>query len=102
MNKIIDQLARIRQLDRDKPRKKMVVIVAAMAGLSAAYELSQLKHEVTVIEAMNRVGGRVWTHRFSDGQYHELGAMRIPASHDYTRYYVELVGLTLRPFITSH
>jgi monoamine oxidase len=30
--------------------------------------------------------------------------MRIPASHDYTRYYISLVGLdsALRPFISSH
>jgi monoamine oxidase len=104
MRKIVDQLDRIAQIDNDKPRKKIVVLGAGMAGLAAAYELTKLGHVVSVIEATNRPGGRVWTKRFSTGEYHELGAMRIPASHDYTRHYINLTGLNknLRPFITAH
>lgn len=106
MDNIIEQLARIDTADHASPRKNVVVIGAGMAGLSAAYELMRLGHTITIIEATNRVGGRVWTHRFEEGEghYHELGAMRIPASHDYTRYYIDLVGLkpSLRRFVTAH
>lgn len=104
MNQIDDQLKRIAALDSGKPRKNVTILGAGIAGLSAAYELSKLGHKVSIIEATNRVGGRVRTHRFSSGQYHELGAMRIPASHDYTRHYIELTGLkgALRPFVTGN
>ena len=67
---------------------------AGMAGLAAAYELQRRGHRVTVLEGSHRVGGRVLTHRFSDGSHVELGAMRVPGSHDYTRHYIEVVGLT--------
>ena len=71
-----------------------------MAGLVSAYELSRLGHEVTIYEASSRLGGRVWTKRFSDGQYHEFGAMRIPQTHDHTRYYAkEVCKLKFRRFV---
>ncbi len=49
--------------------KKVIVIGAGLAGLSAAYELQQARHDVTILEAQTRVGGRVSTLRdfFSDG-----------------------------------
>ena len=38
---------------------RVVVIGAGLSGLAAAYELSRAGYEVTVVEARNRVGGRV-------------------------------------------
>lgn len=73
-----------------------------MAGLAAGYELAQKGHRVTIMEASNRLGGRVWTRRFENEQYGEFGAMRIPASHDYTRHYVKRFNLKLRSFINTH
>jgi len=43
---------------------RVVVIGAGFSGLAAAYELSQAGYDVTVVEARNRVGGRVIS--FSD------------------------------------
>jgi monoamine oxidase len=98
-----EQLRRIREnRSSHSPAEHIAILGGGMAGLVAALELRKLGFKVSVIEASNRAGGRVWTHRFDDGQYHELGAMRIPASHDYTRHYVHQMGLRLRPFITSH
>src|SRR5580700_7537447 len=58
---------------------KIIIIGAGMAGLCAAYELEKRGHTVTILEAdTTQVGGRVRTMRFPDGQYGELGAMRIP------------------------
>ena len=66
-----------------------------MAGLVAGYELTQLGHDVTILEARTRPGGRVHTLRepFSDGLHAEAGAARIPDHHDLTLKYVHLLGL---------
>ncbi|HWM91675.1 MAG TPA: NAD(P)/FAD-dependent oxidoreductase [Thermoanaerobaculia bacterium] len=58
------------------PPRKVIVIGAGLAGLAAAWELVQLGHDVTVLEASRRPGGRVWTLRepFSDGLFAEAGA----------------------------
>jgi len=46
---------------------KVLVIGAGIAGLSAAYHLKLAGIEATVLEARDRVGGRVWTNRaFAD------------------------------------
>lgn len=95
------QLADIDSEDNGKSRKEVLILGAGMAGLSAGYELAKRGHRVRIIEASGRLGGRVWTHRFKNKQYGELGAMRIPGSHDYTRYYVEEMRLKLRKFVNS-
>lgn len=102
IEKIQDKLKRIKEIDSNRPRKKVAVLGAGMAGLTAALELSELGHNVIVYEANDRVGGRAWTHRFSDGEYHELGAMRFPAEHDHTRHYASRCGLTFKRFINHH
>jgi monoamine oxidase len=40
---------------------RIAVIGAGLAGLAAASELRRLRHDVTVYEARDRVGGRVWS-----------------------------------------
>jgi monoamine oxidase len=85
------------------PAKKVLVLGAGMAGLVAAYELTQLGHDVTVLEARTRPGGRVHTLRepFSDGLFAEEGAARIPDEHDLTLKYVKTFELPLEPFYPS-
>ncbi|HYY98138.1 MAG TPA: FAD-dependent oxidoreductase [Pyrinomonadaceae bacterium] len=77
--------------------KRVVVVGAGLAGLSAAYELTRAGHDVTVLEAQARPGGRVQTLRepFSDGLYAEAGAMNVYDVHDWTLKYIKLFGLTL-------
>lgn len=61
---------------------RVVVIGAGFSGLAAAYELSQAGYEVTVVEARNRVGGRVIS--FSDlvpGKNVEGGGELIGTNH---------------------
>jgi phytoene dehydrogenase-like protein len=81
-------------------RKRVIVVGAGLAGLCAAHELVALGHDVTVLEAQDRPGGRVHTLRtpFSDGLYAEAGASRIPTSHDLTLAYARLFDLPLAPF----
>jgi monoamine oxidase len=59
-----------------------------------------LGHDVTVLEAQDRPGGRVHTLRtpFLDGLYAEAGASRIPTSHDLTLAYARLFDLPLALF----
>jgi monoamine oxidase len=79
---------------------KVIVLGAGMAGLTAAYELVRAGHEPTILEAQNRVGGRIKTLResFSPGLYAEAGAMRIPKVHTLTLHYVNQFGLKTAPF----
>src|ERR1043165_8278571 len=83
--------------------KRIIIIGAGMAGLSAGYELTQLGHEVTILEARARPGGRVHTlrERFDDGLYAEAGAARIPEDHNLTLKYVKLFNLPLEPMYPS-
>ncbi|MBD2139725.1 FAD-dependent oxidoreductase [Anabaena sp. FACHB-1237] len=85
--------------DKGNTRKRIAIIGGGIAGLVSAYELSQLNHQVTLLEADSRLGGRIKTHYFSDGTYGELGAMRIPASHGCTLHYIDKFKLPKRPFI---
>jgi monoamine oxidase len=88
---------------RDQPGKRVIIIGAGMAGLVAAYELARAGHDPLVLEAQNRVGGRVYTLRkFAPGLYAEAGAMRIPRVHDLTLGYIEHFGLQLRPFVMGN
>ena len=85
------------KLERKGAAKKVIIIGAGLAGLSAGYELSEAGHDVTILEARTRAGGRVYTVRepFSDGLYAEAGAARIPIEHNLTLGYVKLFNLAL-------
>lgn len=52
---------------------KVLVAGAGLAGLHAAWLLRRSGHEVTVCEARDRVGGRVWSERLPNGVCVERG-----------------------------
>jgi len=80
--------------------KKVIIVGAGLAGLSAGYELKRAGHTPIILEAQQRVGGRVYTLRdpFTEGLYAEVGAMRIPRAHKLTLEYVEKFGLKTNDF----
>jgi monoamine oxidase len=77
--------------------KKVVVLGTGVAGLTAAYELTNAGYDVTVLEGRDRVGGRSYTARkgtkihelggepevcdFDEGYYINPGPWRIPYFH---------------------
>jgi len=79
---------------------RVAVVGAGMAGLVAASELLRAGHDPVVLEAQQRVGGRVLTLRepFAPGLWAEAGAMRIPRSHLLTMRLIERFGLATAPF----
>lgn len=84
------------KLVNDQKGKNVTILGAGIAGLVAALELERLGHQVDIMEGSPRLGGRIWTHRFSeepDAPYAELGAMRIPSAHKHTLHYVNEMGL---------
>ena len=93
----------------------VVILGAGIAGLVSAFELLRAGYRVTLLEARDRVGGRVWTVRGGDkvaqigrpdqhatydpGLYFNAGAMRIPSTHRVILGYARRLGVRLEPFI---
>src|SRR5688572_10884864 len=73
---------------------RVVVVGAGFSGLAAAYELSRAGYEVTVVEARNRIGGRVIS--FSDlvpGKNVAGGGELIGSNHPAWVAYAKQFGL---------
>lgn len=81
--------------------KRVVIVGAGVAGLVAGYELLRAGHDPLILEARNRVGGRICTLRepFTEGLYGEAGAMRIPRAHTLTMAYIDRFALPTTDFI---
>jgi monoamine oxidase len=75
----------------------VLVAGAGLAGLAAARDLSALGADVTVIDARDRVGGRVWTLRdgFAEGQHAEAGGDMIDEAQQEIRNLCKELGLKL-------
>ena len=60
----------------------VVVVGAGFAGLTAARRLQQEGRSVVVLEARDRVGGRILNHTFADGTIVELGGQWVGPTQD--------------------
>jgi monoamine oxidase len=75
---------------------RVVVVGAGLAGMTAAYRLSQAGVPVRLYEARDRLGGRCWTARgFADGQTAEHGGEFIDTRHVHIRQLARDLGLGL-------
>ncbi|WP_240161456.1 flavin monoamine oxidase family protein [Gluconacetobacter azotocaptans] len=89
--------------------KKIVVLGAGLAGLTAAYELQRAGYQVSIVEARSIAGGRCQTARrgfaltelggitqrcgFDEGLYFNHGPWRIPYHHRSTLHYIKTFGI---------
>ena len=81
---------------RAGPRRRVVVIGAGLGGLAAADVLHRAGIDVVVLEARDRVGGRVHTLRgFAAGQVAESGGEFLDSDHTVMRGLVRRFGTTM-------
>lgn len=84
--------------------QKVIIAGGGLAGLGSAYLLTRQGHEVVILEARNRAGGRIETFRqpFSEGLFAEAGAFFISDQHKLaTKYITEVCGLRLAPILPA-
>jgi monoamine oxidase len=77
------------------PGRRVVVVGAGFAGLAAAEALADRGAEVVVLEARDRVGGRVHSQRLENGAVVELGAEFVLPGYEVLRETAADLGLEL-------
>ncbi len=78
-----------------RPKTRVIVVGAGLAGLSAAYNLHLADVDVVVVEARPRVGGRVSTVALSDGNYCESGGEFVSPGHARFLHYAGIFNIGL-------
>ncbi len=84
---------------------RVVVAGAGFAGLMAAHRMAQAGHEVVLLEARDRVGGRVWSQELIPGDPRtvvERGAEFVLDGYDVLRTVLADLGLTLADTAMSY
>lgn len=98
--------------------KKVLILGAGLAGLSAAWELRKLGYQVQVLEARPFAGGRCQSARkgfslqelggeaqhcqFDPGHYVNHGPWRIPLDHQSTLYYARQFKVPLEVMVNEN
>ncbi len=80
------------------PKPKVIIIGSGLAGLAAGYKLSKSGIDVTILEARNRIGGRVFSFEIDKAEklVIELGGEWIGDSHTRIKELCTELGLTLQ------
>lgn len=71
-----------KEVSSPRAKKRVVVVGAGLSGLACAHELAAIGYDVTVIEARDRIGGRVYSlHDLARGRVIEAGGEFIGSNH---------------------
>lgn len=83
-----------------KFQKNICIVGAGISGMMAADLLSRSGYKVTLLEAANRIGGRIHTVHFPNtDDYSEAGAMRLLSDYKLVFKLIEQLNLRIVPFI---
>src|SRR6187399_153692 len=77
-------------------KEEVIVIGAGAAGLMAACELAEARYRVLVLEARDRIGGRIQSWTDPDGKIIECGAEFIHGTLPLTNSLLDEAGLNKR------
>jgi monoamine oxidase len=94
---VVPAAARAAQKQAAARAADVVVVGAGLAGLTAARQLVARGRSVVVLEARDRVGGRVLSHALAGGSYSELGGMFTGPTQDHIQALARDMGVGLYP-----
>jgi monoamine oxidase len=78
-------------------RVDVVVVGGGFAGLTAAYNIMRKGHSVLVLEANDRVGGRVWNHQITGGEISEAGGTFLGPTQTRVKAMADTMGVDIFP-----
>ena len=82
-----------------KPKQKVVIIGAGLSGLTAAFLLNNAGFNATIIEARNRIGGRIHTVHKNNEASVEMGATWLGMKHTSLTMLLEALKIGVFPQI---
>lgn len=88
-------VARPARVLADDGARRVIVLGAGVAGLTAALALLRRGHDVTVLEAQQRIGGRLLSLPLGDGMFTEAGGGHFRSNMPYVLHYIRHFGLPL-------
>ena len=90
-----------RTVSKGEGGARVVIVGAGIAGLTAGYRLHQQGMSVRILEAQERIGGRMYSLRgfFPDDQVAELGGELIDTGHVHIRKLAEELSIPLDDFV---
>src|SRR5262249_33179919 len=93
---------RLAVIRRQKIEADVCVVGGGYAGLTAARRLVRAGKSVAVLEARDRVGGRIWTYQLSDGSPVDRGGAWLANRHEAVHALADEVGVsTYETFIAG-
>jgi len=87
----------------EKINTEILIIGAGLTGLTIAYLLKKQNIDFTLVEARNRLGGRILTHSENDTAPQEMGATWFNSQHTFFKDFLDTLGIEFfEQYIGAH